>query len=230
MEDEVEDLLLFLKQHPAIKVKSMFSHLAASESDLHHDYTRHQIAVFDKITTNFEHELGYAFLKHICNTSGITKWPNAQFDMVRLGIGLYGIEGIVEERNYLANVANLKTTISQIKQLKKGDTVGYGRRGVMQKDGKIATVKIGYADGFPRALGNGNGEMLINNQKVKTIGNICMDMTMLDVSDIAVNTGDEVLVFGEDLSVYEMANKLNTIPYEVITNISQRVKRVYYYE
>jgi alanine racemase len=230
MEDEVDELLLFLKQQANIKVKTMFSHLAGSESEKHHDYTQHQIDLFSKITSKFETELGYTFLKHISNTSAITKWPKAQFEMVRLGIGLYGIEGVVEEQHRLSNVATLKTTISQIKHLKKGDTIGYGRSGVMQKDGKIATVKIGYADGFPRILGNGKGEMLINNQKVKTIGNICMDMTMLDVSDIAVNTGDDVVVFGEDLSVYEMAKNMDTIPYEVITNISQRVKRVYYYE
>ncbi len=230
MEDEVDDLLAYLTKCPAIKVKSMFSHLAGSESDQHHNYTQHQIDLFSKITAKFEKELGYTFLKHISNTSAISKWPNAQFDMVRLGIGLYGIESVVKEQHHLANVATLKTTISQIKHLKKGDTVGYGRSGVMPKDGKIATVKIGYADGFPRFLGNGKGEMLINNQKVKTIGNICMDMTMLDVSDIEVNTGDDVIVFGEDLSVYDMAKNMETIPYEVITNISQRVKRVYYYE
>jgi alanine racemase len=230
MEDEVDELLSFLKQNTIIKVKSMFSHLAGSESEKHNDYTQHQIDLFSKITKKSENELGYKFLKHVSNTSGITKWPKAQFDMVRLGIGLYGIEGVEEERYKLANVATLKTTISQIKHLKKGDTVGYGRSGVMPKDGKIATVKIGYADGFPRILGNGNGEMLINNQKVKTIGNICMDMTMLDVIDLEVSTGDDVIVFGEDLSVYEMAKNMNTIPYEVITNISQRVKRVYYYE
>jgi alanine racemase len=230
MEDEVDELLSFLKQNTIIKVKSIFSHLAGSENEKHNDYTQHQIDLFSKITKKFENELGYKFLKHVSNTSGITKWPKAQFDMVRLGIGLYGIEGVEEERNKLANVATLKTTISQIKHLKKGDTVGYGRSGVMPKDGKIATVKIGYADGFPRILGNGKGEMLINNQKVKTIGNICMDMTMLDVSDLEVSTGDDVIVFGEDLSVYEMAKNMDTIPYEVITNISQRVKRVYYYE
>lgn len=230
MEDEIDELLSFLKQQTNIKVKSMFSHLAGSESEKHHDYTQYQIDSFSKITSKFENELGYTFLKHISNTSAITKWPKAQFDMVRLGIGLYGIEGVVEEQHRLANVATLKTTISQIKHLKKGETVGYGRSGVMQKDGKIATVKIGYADGFPRVLGNGKGSMLINNQKVKTIGNICMDMTMLDVSDIAVNTGDDVIIFGEDLSVYEMAKNMDTIAYEVITNISQRVKRVYYYE
>ncbi|OAQ38202.1 bifunctional UDP-N-acetylmuramoyl-tripeptide:D-alanyl-D-alanine ligase/alanine racemase [Pedobacter psychrophilus] len=230
MEDEVDELLSFLKQNNNVKVKSMFSHLAGSESEKHHNYTQQQIDLFSKITSKFERELGYIFLKHISNTSAITKWPKAQFDMVRLGIGLYGIEGVIEEQHLLANVATLKTTISQIKHLKKGDTVGYGRSGVMLKDGKIATVKIGYADGFPRILGNGKGEMLINNQKVKTIGNICMDMTMLDVSDLEVNTGDDVIVFGEDLSVYDLAKNMETIPYEVITNISQRVKRIYYYE
>jgi alanine racemase len=230
VEEEIPELLDFIKSKSCFKIMSVFSHLAASENDLHKEYTAQQIAVFINCVTLLENELDYPFIKHIANTSAITKWPNAQFDMVRLGIGLYGIESNEAERTNLQHVATLKTSISQIKELKKGDTVGYGRSGVMPKDGKIATVKIGYADGYPRALGNGNGMMLINNQLVPTIGNICMDMTMLNITDTNINIGDDVIVFGEGLSVYTLANQLKTIPYEVITNISQRVKRVYYYE
>jgi alanine racemase len=230
MPDEMPELLEFVKANDVFKVKSIFSHLAASENDLHKEYTQQQISIFKDCAASVESALAYPILKHIANTSAITKWPNAQFDMVRLGIGLYGIESNEAERGSLQQVATLKTSISQIKDLKKGDSVGYGRSGMMQKDGRIATVKIGYADGFPRALGNGIGAMSINNQIVPTIGNICMDMTMLDITDANVNIGDDVIVFGESISVYQLANQLNTIPYEVITNISQRVKRVYYYE
>ena len=230
VEEEIPELLGFIKSNNCFKISSVFSHLAASENDLHQAYTTQQIAIYNRCVALIKSVLDYPFIKHIANTSAITKWPNAQFDMVRLGIGLYGIESNQLERAHLQHVATLKTSISQIKELKKGDTVGYGRSGVMPKDGKIATVKIGYADGFPRALGNGNGLMLINNQLVPTIGNICMDMTMLDITDTHVNIGDDVIVFGEGLDVYTLANQLKTIPYEVITNISQRVKRVYYYE
>jgi alanine racemase len=229
-EDDFKDLSDFLLKNPQLKVKSVLSHLAASESDLHRDYTAHQIKLFDQLSSSLKSVLGHNFIRHILNTSGISKWPEAQFDMVRLGIGLYGIESIEKERSALQNVATLKTTISQIKHLKKGDTVGYGRKGVMLEDGKIATVKIGYADGYPRALGNGIGKMIINRHQVKTIGSICMDMCMLDITGLAIKEEDEVIIFGEEASVYEMANDLGTIPYEVMTNISQRVKRVYFYE
>ncbi|MEO5910645.1 MAG: bifunctional UDP-N-acetylmuramoyl-tripeptide:D-alanyl-D-alanine ligase/alanine racemase, partial [Pelobium sp.] len=227
---DIEKLGDFLAKSEVLKVKSVFSHLAASDSDVHVDYTKQQFKTFDEGVKTLESKLNYSFMKHISNTSAITKWPEAQYDMVRLGIGLYGVESLIAERNSLQNVATLKTTISQIKYLKKGDTVGYGRKGVMLRDGKIATVKIGYADGYARILGNGVGTMMINNQEVPTIGNICMDMTMLDLTDIEVKEDDEVIVFGAALSVYEVAEKMNTIPYEVLTNISQRVKRVYFYE
>lgn len=230
MKEDVAPLITSLKENSFLKVNSVLSHLAASESDQHQVYTSQQIDVFVEATQQIENALNYSFIKHISNTSAISKWPNAQFDMVRLGIGLYGIESVASERVHLENVATLKTTITQIKSLKKGDTVGYGRRGVMMNDGEIATVKIGYADGYPRDLGNGVGKMLINNQIAHTIGSICMDMCMLDVTGLDVNEGDDVIIFGEELSVYTLAEQLKTIPYEVMTNISQRVKRVYFYE
>lgn len=226
----IKDLVSTLVLQSVMKVKSVFSHLVASDNDLHREFTLNQISDFKEMTQEIEAALSYTFMRHISNTSGISKWPEAQFDMVRLGIGLYGIESVDEEKPLLENVASLKTTISQIKFLSRGATVGYGRSGVMPHDGKIATVKIGYADGYPRALGNGKGSMLVNNKLASTIGNICMDMTMLNITGIEANEGDDVVVFGDDLSVYEVANQLNTIPYEVVTNISQRVKRVYYYE
>lgn len=227
---EIEALSSILNAQSVMQVKSVFSHLVASDNEVHDDFTRQQIAEFEAMTKVLQQKLSYPFLKHISNTSGISKWPSAQFDMVRLGIGLYGVESVEEEKPLLAGVLSLKTSISQIKSLEKGETVGYGRSGVMQQKGKIATVKLGYADGYPRALGNGKGTMLINNCLVPTIGNICMDMTMVDITGVDAKEGDDVEVFGEGLSVYEVAKQLNTIPYEVITNISQRVKRVYYYE
>lgn len=177
-----------------------------------------------------EQRIGYTFIKHICNTSAITRWPEAQFDMVRLGIGLYGVDNFSEDDENLEQVAVLKTTVSQIKQIKRGETIGYGRRGVMPEDGQIATVKIGYADGFLRALGNGVGSMFINGEEVFTIGNICMDMCMLNITGKNVKEGDEVIVFNSQKRLYKLAEKLNTIPYEILTSVSQRVKRVYYYE
>ncbi|WP_442794940.1 bifunctional UDP-N-acetylmuramoyl-tripeptide:D-alanyl-D-alanine ligase/alanine racemase [Pelobium manganitolerans] len=227
---DINALIVKLKTNTSVLVKSVFSHLVASDNDAHNSFTLKQISDFELFVNRLQSNLDYTFLRHILNTSGISRWPQAQFEMVRLGIGLYGIESIETEKALLEPVVSLKTTISQIKELEKGETVGYSRKGVMQHKGKTATVKIGYADGYPRALGNGVGKMLVNGVLAPTIGNICMDMTMLDISGIETSEGDDVIVFGEGFSVYELAEQLDTIPYEVITNISQRVKRVYYYE
>jgi alanine racemase len=151
-------------------------------------------------------------------------------NMVRLGIGLYGIDATPKVQHRLQHVTTLKTTISQIKNLKKGETIGYSRKGVAVKDMRTATVKIGYADGYPRILSNGKGKMMINGNPAPVIGNICMDMTMLDVTDIEANEGDEVIVFGEEPTVSNVATWADTIPYEILTTISQRVKRVYFEE
>jgi alanine racemase len=227
---DLDAVVAFLKTHPAIKIRSVFSHLVASEADQHNDYTGQQIKVFKDFCVQLEEHISYSFIRHISNTSAIRKWPEAQFDMVRLGIGLYGIDNLYKDDKDLQQVATLKTTVSQIKHLKKGQTVGYGRAGVMPEDGQIATVKIGYADGYLRALGNGVGSMFINGKEAFTIGNICMDMCMLNVTGINIQEGDEVIVFNTQQSLYKLAEQLNTIPYEVLTSISQRVKRVYYYE
>jgi alanine racemase len=229
-EKDLSAIKSFLLNNETVKVKTVFSHLAASEAPQHDDYTKSQIQKFDAFCQNLETEIGYSFIKHICNTSAIRRWPQAQFDMVRLGIGLYGIDNLSKDDTSLHQVATLKTTVSQVKKLKKGDTIGYGRVGVMQQDGEIATVKIGYADGYPRALGKGVGSMFINHQEVFTIGNICMDMCMLDITGKDVKEGDEVIIFDSQPLLYKIAGQLQTIPYEVLTNISQRVKRVYYYE
>ena len=220
-----------LEQNKFMRVLSVFSHLAASEAEAHDDFTLGQITSFKTAFTTIEDALGYPVIKHVLNSSGITRWPGAQFDMVRLGIGLYGVDAAIADDNPLQPIASLKTNISQIKKIAPGDTVGYSRKGEMPKGGKIATVRIGYADGYIRAFGNGVGKMMINGIVVPTIGNISMDMTMLDVSEVVnVDEGDEVVVFNDQLKVEDMAAQINTIPYEILTNISQRVKRVYFYE
>jgi len=231
MPSEIDSLLHELKNCPAIKIQSTFSHLVASEDPQSDDFTRQQIALFTETTGKIEDAIGYNFLRHISNTSGISRLPEAQFDMVRLGIGLYGIDGAFKnKKSPLQTVTTLKTSISQIKELQPGDTVGYNRKGLLPDGGKVATVKIGYADGYNRKLGNGNGKMLVNGVLVPTIGNICMDMCMLDITGIDVKEGDDVIVFNENIRVEDIAEQLETIPYELLTGISERVKRVYFYE
>jgi len=226
IEEDLNELSNILSQHNYLIVKSVFSHLVGSDDSKHDEYTKCQADLFSKMTDLIEDKIQYRFIKHLSNTSAIHRQPQLQYDMVRLGIGLYGVDKNLK----LENVTTLKTTISQIKNLKKGETVGYNRMGVLQRDSRIATVRIGYADGYPRNLSNGTGRMLINHKWANVIGNICMDMTMLDVTDIDAEAGDEVIVFGEGLSVTDLANWAATIPYEILTNISQRVKRVYFEE
>jgi alanine racemase len=173
----------------------------------------------------------YPYIKHIANTSGISRHPDLQMDMVRLGIGLYGIGDDQGASLQLKEVSTLKSTIAQIKHLKAGDSVSYGRKGIVSRDSTIATVRIGYADGYPRGLSNGMGKMLIHGHFAPIVGMVCMDMTMIDVTDIPdVDEGDEVIVFGRELSVKQLANWAQTIPYEILTGVSQRVKRVYFEE
>ena len=223
---EMPALKIFLSSAGNIKIRSVFSHLVASDKAVHDDFTRQQAVSFTTMAAELEATVGYSFLKHVANTAAIHRHPDLQLDMVRLGIGLYGID----DKQPLHNVTTLTTTISQIKNIKKGESVGYNRSGVVKRDSVIATVRIGYADGYPRLLGNGVGKMMINGHLAPVIGNICMDMTMLDITGIAAGEGDEVLVFGEELPVNELAKWAQTIPYEILTNISQRVKRVYFEE
>ena len=230
MPEEVKSLLKVLKDTDAVKVASVFSHLVGSDDPALDDFTRTQVEQFATLTAEMTDTLGYPFLKHIANTSGISRCKNAQFDMVRLGIGLYGVDSVFGTNSPLQTVATLKTSISQIKHLKPGETVGYSRKGILPEGGKIATVKIGYADGYNRKLGNGNGKMMVAGHIVPTIGNICMDMCMINISGLDVSEGDEVLVFNNKIRVEDIAKQLDTIPYEILTGVSQRVKRIYYYE
>jgi len=229
-EPDLELLLPTLTGTGKIKIMSAFSHLAASEDEQHDEFTSYQVNRFITISDQIRKVLDYHFLRHISNTSAITRHPVAQFDMVRIGIGLYGFDSSVKGRSGLQTVASLKTTITQIKKVKALETVGYGRRGVLPDGGQIATVKIGYADGYRRSFGNGVGHMLIAGKPAPTIGAIAMDMCMLDITGIDAKIGDEVIVFNDLLTIADLAGQIGTIPYEILTNISQRVKRVYFYE
>jgi len=228
--DDLSELLDLLSNTNKVKILSIFTHLVASGEEAHDDFTHQQLEQFSQIYQQLTKELGYQPIKHALNTSGITRLPDAQMDMVRVGIGLYGFDSALVENKGLATVAVLKTTVTQVKNIDAGETVGYSRKGVMPNGGTIATVKIGYADGYNRKFGNGIGKMLINGKLVPTIGSICMDMCMLDVTSLNVKTGDEVIVFNEEHTIVDLAKQIDTIPYEILTNVSQRVKRVYFYE
>jgi alanine racemase len=222
-------LLIDSLKKSSFKIQSVFSHLVASEDPIHDAYTQIQANSFLAACYEIQKLTGYSFIMHIDNSAGISRHPDLQLDMVRLGIGLYGIDSGASGLLDLKEVSSLKTTIAQIKQVKEGETVGYGRKGILYRDSAIATVRLGYADGYPRKLGNGKGKMLVNGQLAPVVGNICMDMTMIDITGIAgVQEGDDVIVFGKNFSISQLAEWAETIPYEIMTGISQRVKRVYY--
>ncbi|MFH1118801.1 MAG: bifunctional UDP-N-acetylmuramoyl-tripeptide:D-alanyl-D-alanine ligase/alanine racemase [Bacteroidota bacterium] len=219
-----------LKDSSEIHVQSVFSHLAGSEDPALEDFTRHQIRLFTMMSEKLEELLGYGFIRHILNSAGISRFPEARFEMVRLGISLYGIAAGPMEQKMLETVTSLKTNISQIKNIEPGESVGYSRAWKAGKTTTIATIPIGYADGLSRRLGNGRGKMLVNGHLVPVAGNICMDMTMLDITGVEAAEGDEVIVFGEKLPINDLARAMNTIPYEILTGISRRVKRIYFQE
>ncbi|QHL88367.1 bifunctional UDP-N-acetylmuramoyl-tripeptide:D-alanyl-D-alanine ligase/alanine racemase [Nibribacter ruber] len=228
---ELTEALEVLVQVPHVQVESVFSHLAGADEALYNDFSRQQISAFEQMAQQVESTLGYAVTKHILNSAGIIRFgQEAAFDMVRLGIGLYGIESSGMEQGGLQTVGQLKTTISQVKRVAKGDTVGYSRKGVADTDKVTATIAIGYADGYDRRFGNGVGEVLVNGRRVPIMGNICMDMCMIDVTGLDVQAGEEVIVFGKELPLTELSSRIGTIPYELLTNVSTRVKRVFYNE
>ncbi|MCX6287334.1 MAG: alanine racemase [Bacteroidetes bacterium] len=234
-EDELDELIEKLKinsevTNQSITVVSVFSHLAASEDASENEFTKSQIQAFDKMSNRIITAIGYPALRHILNSAGINRFPQAQFDMVRLGIGLYGVGANDEEQQKMRNVSSLRTIVIQLKQIKKGETIGYNRKGKAIEDCLIAVIPIGYADGLNRRLGNGAGKVYINGKAAPIIGNVCMDLTMVDVTGIKVNEGDEVVIFGDSHPVTELAEATGTIPYEVMTGISRRVKRIYYNE
>lgn len=229
-EENIDDLIAKLKDNKTVKVKSILSHLATSDDMKFIDFTLSQIKLFEKLSVKLMEELQIQPVRHILNTSGISNFPQAQYDMVRLGIGLYGVSNDDEEQKLLENVGTLKSIISQIRTIEAGESVGYGRRFMAEKTTKIATIPIGYADGISRHWGNSVGYVVIKNRKAPIVGSVCMDMLMVDISEIDCKEGNEVIVFGENPTVSYMAMKLGTIPYEIMTSISQRVKRIFYRE
>jgi len=228
MQHELDDLIAELKSNNASKIVSIFSHLAGSDAADLDGFTAEQASAFEHMSQYLKTALNIDPLLHLVNSSGITRHPELYYDMVRLGIGMYGFDGSNKIQSQLQHIGTLKTTIAQIKELPKGDTVGYSRKGILTQESRIATVSIGYADGYFRDFGNGVGHMLVDGRPAKIIGSVCMDMCMLDISGIEqAKVGDEVIVFGNDLPVSVLADWAKTIPYEIMTSISQRVNRVY---
>jgi Alr-MurF fusion protein len=229
--NEVSQLAAHLQCSKFLKVVSVFSHLAASEDPTQDQYTQQQFAAFSNAVNILKESLPYAFLSHIANSAAAIRHPQMQLDMVRLGIGLYGVDSAATGKLSLQAVTNLKSTVAQIKHLKKGESVSYNRKGIINADTTIATVRLGYADGYPRRLGNGNAKVYINGSFAPTIGTVCMDMFMIDITAAGnVAVGDRVELFGSNLPVQQVAAWAGTIPYEIMTGISQRVKRVYFEE
>ncbi len=229
-EFEITALCHLLKKESSLHIKSIFSHLVASDDKAFDDFTNSQISVFEKSAIQLEKTIDYSTIKHICNSGAITRFKDAQYNMVRLGIGLYGVGFNTIENENLQNISTLKTKISQLKKVNAGDSVGYSRKGIITKPTTIATIPIGYADGFNRNLGNGNFSVSINNMLCPTVGNICMDMCMVDVTNSICKEGDEVVIFETNEQLMNLSKAMNTIPYEVLTSISTRVKRVYVQE
>jgi alanine racemase len=224
------ELIAILKNNKRVTIKSIMSHLASSDVPEHRDFTLQQIADFERDSFTLMNELNINPIRHICNTSGISNYPQAQFDMVRLGIGLYGVSNEAYEQVKLENVGTLKSVISQIRTIEAGESVGYVRRFIADGTTKIATIPIGYADGISRLWGNGVGYVSINGKQAPIIGSICMDMLMINVTGINCVEGSEVIIFGKNPSVIDIAKATSTIPYEILTSISARVKRVFYRE
>ena len=227
-EGELSTLVQVLQMTSSLRVIGIMSHLAASADPQQDAYTKHQFVLLTKQATYIEKKLGIYAIKHLLNSSGILRFPEHQLDMVRLGIGLYGVGVGKEMQQYLEVASTLKTVISQIKTIPQGATVGYGRRGIARQPMQLATLAIGYADGFNRALGNGVGRVWINGHLAPIVGEVCMDMSMVDITNIPATEGDEVIIFGKELPIAHVAAAMRTIPYEVLTNVSERVKRVYY--
>ena len=226
--NNISELITLLQYNNFVKVTSIFSHLATSDDLNFAAFTLHQIQLFETISKQISTELNIQPIRHILNTSGIFNYPEYQYEMVRLGIGIYGVGNSKEEQGSLENVSTLKSIISQIRTVEPNESIGYSRKFMVKKEMRIATIPIGYADGIRRAWGNEKGFVSINNQKATILGNVCMDMLMVDVSHINCEERDEVIIFGENPHVNEIASVCQTIPYEILTSISQRVKRIFY--
>ncbi|MCY7352852.1 MAG: bifunctional UDP-N-acetylmuramoyl-tripeptide:D-alanyl-D-alanine ligase/alanine racemase [Cytophagaceae bacterium] len=229
-ESDLPTLLNELKSHPEIQVTTVFSHLAAADEPEWDDFTRNQLACFTRMADQIEAVLGYDPIRHLANSAGLARFPETRLDMVRLGKGLYGTAVRTEDQANLRTVGTLRTIISQIKTVKAGETVGYGRRGLITHDSRIATIAIGYADGYDRSFSRGVGKVLVNGTLCPVMGNVCMDMTMIDITGVDAQEGDEVVLFGDYPTIRDLAAWSGTIPYEILTGVSERVRRVFYRE
>ena len=225
-ENDIDKLIDLLKHQQAIIPRSVFSHFVGSDSDDFDAFSAHQFEVFDTASQKLQAAFSHKILRHMDNSAGIEHFPERQMDMCRLGLGLYGVDP--RDNRILHTVSTLKTTILQLRHVPKEETVGYSRKGKLQRDSVIAAIPIGYADGLNRHLGRGACYCLVNGQKASYVGNICMDVALIDVTDIECHEGDQVEIFGEHLPVTVLSDVLDTIPYEVLTGVSNRVKRVYF--
>ncbi len=216
--------------NPDLVVATVFSHLVGADEARFNEFSQHQFELFQRGADQLDAGLGYRPLRHLLNSAGIVRFPDFKLDMVRLGIGLYGVESSRLEPGRVRPVGTLKTTISQIKTVPAGESVGYSRRGVLTQEARIATLAIGYADGYDRRFGNGVGMVGVNGVLCPTVGNVCMDMTMIDVTGAQCDEGDCVVIFGEELPISDLATRIGTIPYEILTGVSERVKRVFFTE
>lgn len=223
---EMPHLIRKLKNQHSVIPRSVFSHFVGSDGVQFDAFSRNQISVFKQASEELQAAFSHKILRHLCNTAGIQRFPEAQFDMVRLGLGLYGINPV--DNSIIHNVSTLRTTILQIRDVPVDDTVGYSRKGELIRPSRIAAIPIGYADGLNRHLGCGRGYCLVNGEKARYVGNICMDVCMIDVTDIDCREGDQAIIFGDELPITVLSDVLDTIPYEVLTSISTRVKRIYY--
>ncbi len=226
-EEEVAQLLYILEEHPQLRIASVFSHFAASEDPNEDPFTHNQAQIFNRVCKMIEHKIGYPFMKHIANSSAITRFKEYHYDCVRLGIGLYGYTAVIEDQKQLQNTVTLKSIITQLKMVKKDETIGYNRTFVAPKDMKIAMVPIGYADGFPKELSNGVGSMIVAGKKCPVVGKICMDMTMIEVTGLDVKEEDEVVIYNDINNLNMISKAIQKSPYELLTAISKRVQRIY---
>ena len=228
--DSFPFLIDYLKDHPKIKIQSTLTHLAGTDESEHDSFTDSQIQKFKEFNSQLEQIIQQPFLKHALNSSGIERHTESQFNMVRLGIGLYGIGNTPEAQNVVEQVVTLKTAISQIRTVPANESIGYSRKGQVNRESRIATIPVGYADGYDRRFSNGIGHVSINSVLAPVIGNVCMDMTMIDVTDLDCSEGDEVIIYSSEISIAAQAKKIDTIPYELLTHLSERVRRIFYFD
>ena len=228
--EDIPELVTRIQQNPQLRVASVFSHLAAADDPTEDAFTLSQISYFKEVAEEIQRHFDYPILRHIDNTAGISRFPQAHFDMVRLGIGLYGFSSVPADRPYLQHVATLRTVITHVRTIGAGETVGYNRTYAADKPTKVGIIPIGYADGFPPELGRGVGSVVVKGRRVPIIGKVCMDMTMIDLTGTDASEGDEVVVYGAGNRIDDIAASIGKIPYHLLTAISKRVPRTYVME